>query len=558
MENQRLYLFIALSFVLFMIYNAWHEQHAPKPAQVAEVPAAVQGVPAVAPTASPNDIPGVQPATPMATQSSPVQSITQGKRIRVLTDLFDIEIDTTGADIRRVDLLTYQASPQQPNTPVRLFNDVMPELFIAQSGLLSAAGQNVDHHVIFNADKPEYRLADGQDTLDVALTWQSPDGLKVSKIYTFHRGRFVVDMKVQVSNGTPQEWSGRLYRQLQRSNAVKQDSRFINTYTGGVVSNTDSKYQKVKFDDMVNWHAEQNYNKGGWVAVIQHYFFAAWIPPQDEYNHFYTSMIRSPVAPEDNRYLIGLQTAEQKIAVGQTGAFNSQLFIGPKQQDLLPGIAPNLELTVDYGVLTLLAQPLYWALDKIHKAVNNWGWAIIILTLSIKLIFYKLSEAAYRSMARMRKFQPKLQALKERYGDDKQRMSQAMMELYKKEKINPLGGCLPMLVQIPVFIALYWVLLGSVELRHAHFILWLTDLSAKDPYYVLPVLNGVFMFLQQKLNPAPMDPMQQKIFQFLPLVFTLFFAFFPAGLVLYWLVNNMLSIAQQWAITRTIAKEPVK
>ncbi|MGD8640620.1 MAG: membrane protein insertase YidC, partial [Gammaproteobacteria bacterium] len=254
----------------------------------------------------------------------------------------------------------------------------------------------------------------------------------------------------------------------------------------------------------------------------------------------------------NGRYIVGVSSTETKIAPGQTGEFSSRLFVGPKEQDRLAGVAPNLELTVDYGVLTILAEPLFWLLELIHDYIGNWGWSIVLVTLIIKLVFYKLSKAAYTSMANMRKFQPKIQQIRERYGDDRQRMSQAMMDLYKKEKINPLGGCLPMLVQIPVFIALYWVLLESVELRQAPFILWINDLSTKDPYYVLPLIMGASMFLQQKLNPAPMDPMQAKILQFLPIIFTLFFAFFPSGLVLYWVVNNILSIIQQWHITRKI------
>jgi YidC/Oxa1 family membrane protein insertase len=298
---------------------------------------------------------------------------------------------------------------------------------------------------------------------------------------------------------------------------------------------------------MADWKPEQSFNKGGWVAMLQHYFIGAWVPDQEEQNHFYTRAL------DGGRYLIGLSTAERAVPAGASTHFTSRLYIGPKEQDRLEHIAPHLRLTVDYGVLDIIAKPLFWLLEKIHDWVHNWGIAIILVTLIIKLVFYKLSETSYRSMANMRRLQPKLMALKERFGDDRQRMSQEMMRIYKEEKINPLGGCLPIVVQIPVFIALYWVLLESVELRHAPFIPhWINDLSSKDPYYILPILMGISMFIQQKLNPAPMDPMQAKVLKLLPFIFTLFFAFFPAGLVLYWVVNNILSIAQQWVITRRV------
>jgi YidC/Oxa1 family membrane protein insertase len=499
-------------------------------------------VPAGQPQTSPAS-PSVAPPAEQTTTSS----LEQSQRIHVVTDLLDVQIDTLGADIRRVALRTYPEKLNEPDNPVVLFRDEPPRVFIAQSGLVANAGQSVDHHARFAAEQTEYNLPSGDDQLQVTLTWQGDNGLIVNKIYTFRRNSFVIGMKVDVVNGTAEEWSGTLYRQLQRTDvAAKDKSRFIYTYTGGIISNDLNKYEKVDFDEMAGWKPEQSYIQGGWVAMIQHYFLGAWIPQQDQFNYFYTKALNN------GRYIVGVSSTETKIAPGQTGEFSSRLFVGPKEQDRLAGVAPNLELTVDYGVLTILAEPLFWLLELIHDYIGNWGWSIVLVTLIIKLVFYKLSKAAYTSMANMRKFQPKIQQIRERYGDDRQRMSQAMMDLYKKEKINPLGGCLPMLVQIPVFISLYWVLLESVELRQAPFILWINDLSTKDPYYVLPLIMGASMFLQQKLNPAPMDPMQAKILQFLPIIFTLFFAFFPSGLVLYWVVNNILSIIQQWHITRKI------
>jgi len=558
MENQRLFLFIALSLVILLLYSAWQEQTAPKPAPSvqAPVPGQTPTDKPIIPGASGQDVPGAAPSTAASAPSAAAPSLQtesgvmeQGKRIHVTTDLLEVDIDTAGGDVRRAALKAYPENLKNPDDPVVLFNDKLPRILIAQSGILASVGQSADHHVVFTSAQTEYKLAEGNDKVVVKLSWQGDGGFAVNKIYTFHRNHYVFDMEVEVVNGTSEDWTGRFYRQLQRSEVTAQEqSRFIYTYTGGVVSNELNKYEKVKLDEMATWKPEQTYIKGGWVAMIQHYFIGAWIPKQDQFNYFYTKAL------ENSRYLIGISTQDQRVAAGQTGKFSSSLYIGPKKQDRLAAAAPNLQLTVDYGILTILAEPIFWLLKFIHKYVNNWGFAIILVTLVVKLLFFKLSEAAYRSMAKMRKFQPKIQALRERYGSDKQRMSQAMMDLYKKEKINPLGGCLPMLVQIPVFIALYWVLLESVELRQAPFILWIHDLSAKDPFYVLPVIMGISMFIQQKLNPAPMDPMQAKILMFLPFIFTLFFAFFPSGLVLYWVANNILSIMQQWYITRKIER----
>ncbi|HEX22430.1 MAG TPA: membrane protein insertase YidC, partial [Chromatiales bacterium] len=413
-------------------------------------------------------------------------------------------------------------------------------------GLVSSDGSAPDHHALYQAEKTEYRLGEGENSVTVRLNWQSEDGVSVVKTLTFHRDSYVIDVDFEVTSAD-KPWRGRAYEQLQRTKVAERgQSTFIYTFMGGVVSSEWDPYEKIQFDDMAGWKPEQSYSKGGWVAMLQHYFFSAWIPDADAPSHFYTKALA------DGRYLIGLSGAEQTVNAGETAHFHSRLFVGPKIQSRLEKIAPNLRLSVDYGVLDILAKPVFWLLDHIHTLVGNWGLAIILVTLVIKLLFYKLSQASYRSMAKMRQFAPRMKELKERYGDDRQKLNKAMMDIYKKEKINPLGGCLPMIVQIPVFIALYWVLLESVELRQAPFILWIQDLSTKDPYYVLPVIMGLSMFIQQKLNPPPLDPIQQKIMSFLPLIFTAFFAFFPSGLVLYWVVNNLLSITQQWYITRQI------
>jgi YidC/Oxa1 family membrane protein insertase len=333
---------------------------------------------------------------------------------------------------------------------------------------------------------------------------------------------------------------------LQRAKPIEDSAnKFIYTYTGGAIYSEEKKYEKIKFDDI----AEADLNrdiKGGWLAMLQHYFVSAWVPPAEQVHHYYSKALKT------GRFVLGAYSPNKTVSAGEQVNFESRFYAGPKLQHQLEAISKGLELTADYGWLTIIAKPIFWVLEKIHGIVQNWGWSIILLTVLIKLAFYKLSETSYKSMANMKKVAPRLQTLKERYGDDKQRLNQAMMEMYKKEKINPLGGCLPMLVQIPVFISLYWVLLEAVELRQAPWIFWIQDLSIKDPYFVLPLLMGITMFIQQKLNPAPPDPMQAKIMMSLPIVFTVFFAFFPSGLVLYWFVNNLLSILQQWYITKKI------
>ena len=370
-----------------------------------------------------------------------------------------------------------------------------------------------------------------------------------TRTYRFARDNYVVKIRVDVANRGEEAWQGALYGQLQRGEPESPGGLFRTyTYTGGILSGPEKPYEKVDFSDMASQDVDREAT-GGWVAMIQHYFAAAWIPGSEDTNHYYSKSL------PNGRFAIGVVGPVGVVSPGSTGGFSLAMYVGPKIQERMQDVAPHLERTVDYGWLWLIAEPLFWLLSWIHGFVGNWGWAIIILTFLIKLAFFQLSATSYKSMARMRKLQPRITALRERYGADKQRMNQAMMELYRQEKINPLGGCLPILVQIPVFIALYWVLLESVELRQASFIGWLDDLSLHDPYFVLPVAMGVTMLIQQRLNPTPPDPMQAKIMMALPFVFTFFFLFFPSGLVLYWFVNNMLSIIQQWVITKKIVGE---
>ncbi|NOX76898.1 MAG: membrane protein insertase YidC [Gammaproteobacteria bacterium] len=552
MDNQKLVLFIALSLVIMLLFSAWQQENEPAP-QPMEIATGAADLPTNVPSrANPSSGPAVaeEISSPAAIGSpentAKTASVTQqGKSIFVKTDQLNVEINTAGGEISRVALPTYPVALEKPDEPFQLLNNRQPNIFLAQSGLLASSGSAPDHHAIFSAEQNHYELAEGQDQLTVKLLWTGENDVSVVKTFTFHRGSYLIDVDFDVNNAGTQEWKGRSYSQFQRTELARE-SMFIYTYNGGVVSSSWDPYEKVNLSDMAEWKPEQNYNIGGWIAMLQHYFLGAWIPPKDSANHFYSKSLT------DGRYLLGLSGEERSAAPGDSVQFTMRLYTGPKEQHRLNKIDPNLRLTVDYGVLDILAKPIFWVMEKIYSFLGNWGLAIIFVTLLIKLLFYPLSAASYRSMANMRRLSPKLKALKERYGDDRQKMSQAMMDIYKKEKINPLGGCLPILVQIPVFISLYWVLLESVEMRQAPFYLWITDLSQKDPYYVLPLLMGISMFIQQKLNPPPMDPVQQKVMQALPIIFTFFFAFFPSGLVLYWVANNCLSIAQQWHITRRI------
>ncbi len=550
MDNSRLFLFAALAFVGMLLWQQWQLDYGPKPVgEQAETTTASELSPGgvVEPV---EDLPeqaevvgGVAPST---TAEAIEAARPEQQLIRVDTDVVQALIDTRGGVLRSVKLKKYPTSLERPNDWLELVHSDTDSAHILQSGLRNKQNLAPTHHSIYRAEQTEYRLAEGSDELVVALTWEE-GGIEVIKRYRFRRGDYLIDVNHSLINRTEQEWQGSEYRQIQRTRPL-DESRLLYTYTGSVYYNEETKYEKVDFDDMEDAQLKVESN-GGWIAMIQHYFLSAWIPKQDQVNLIY-SIANTRRTP--STYTIGLRSQNLKVPAGGSGEFSSQLFVGPKLVDRLEAIAPGLDLTVDYGVLTFLSKPLYWLLSWYHGFVGNWGVAIILLTFTVKAVFYKLSETSYRSMAKMRKVSPRLKTLKERYGDDRQKMNQAMMELYKTEKINPMGGCLPILVQIPVFIALYWALLESVELRQAPFILWIKDLSVMDPYFVLPVIMGISMVIQQRLNPPPPDPIQAKIMMALPFVFTIFFAFFPAGLVLYWVVNNVLSIAQQWIITKRI------
>lgn len=533
MDTKRLILFVIFSFSILMLWEAWQRDRMPEPpavtssqSQDASVPQGVAGA-----TSTQNELP---------TESA--FRLESAQRIHIATDLFKAEIDTLGGDLRQLELLKHKASENGDEDFTLMSDSGKPMIYVAQSGLI---GDNLPNHKkLFTSPATNYQLSEGQDWLEVRLNWTGDNGIQVDKIYTFHRGSYVVDVAHEIRNNSNQALNPSVYYQIIHDNESNQGSVMMPTFTGGAFYTAENKYTKLPFDDMAEEDLLIN-AKDGWIGLVQHYFVSAWIPKEGLSRVFYTRQL------SDNLFSIGSKSPLGSIAPGSSFTVDAKLYAGPQTQESLEATAPGLEYTVDYGWLTIIAAPLFWVLAAIEKLVGNWGVAIIIVTILIKLAFYPLSAASYRSMAHMRELAPRLQRMKEQYGDDRQKFQQAMIELYKKEKINPMGGCLPILVQIPVFIALYWVLLGSVELRQAPFMLWIQDLSAPDPYYVLPILMGLTMIIQTKLNPTPPDPLQARIMMIMPIVFSVFFFFFPAGLVLYWLVNNVLSIAQQWQINRS-------
>lgn len=567
MDNIRFVLVVTFGMLIFMLWQAWEQDYNPKPVvatiSTPEVTKNKEDLPVTAQSTAQTES-GIQNSvTPATSVTSTV------KTIKIKTDVIALEIDLQGGTVTNLDLLNYPVqksnnvvnnlrelvgmSPAEINsTPIRLFNSTPEKIFVAQSGLIADAGlATANHYTVFSNERDEYSLSADQDTLTVPLTWTDKQGFVISKVYTFKRGSYEIKLDQIVKNDSGKVWTGRQYSQLLKVEDTSSKGNMLTggmrAYDGGVIYTEKNKYQKISFDDM----AEETLNessKGGWAAFIQHYFASAWIPPSQEENHFYTKELN------DNRFVIGTYSPMVTVENNTTAQFSSQLFAGPKVQPLMEQVATGLELTVDYSVLTFIGKPIYWLLNQIHGVVGNWGVAIIGVTFCIKLLFFPLSQSSFRSMAKMRKIQPRLKELQERFADDRQRFNTEMMGLYKKEKVNPLGGCLPILIQIPVFMALYWVLSETVEFRQAPFMLWIQDLSIQDPFYILPIIMGITMKIQQGLNPPPIDPVQAKVMKMFPIVFTIFFLFFPAGLVLYWVINNTLSIIQQSYITKQIEK----
>lgn len=567
MDNIRFALLCALGVLGFMLFQAWQADYATPPATspdahetVSTETAATEDVPslAVAPDAGTKQTQAAADSAAPAGGADQGKALASGETIRVITDKLKVLIDMRGGDIRHVALLDVPVSADKPKSSLDLINDSLPNFFIVQSGLSGRSAPS--HNATFQAKQQTYRMAPGQKVLRVPLVWTDGSGHKVIKEFVFYRGGYRVGLNHKVINNTDEPWKVSQYVRFWRTPFhFAGGIPFVTPFMGvGWYATDTGKQGEYRYESRARGDLAGNplsrTQEGGWIAMVQHYFVGAVIPPQDARVKIFARPKSGPGIPDD-AYASGFISAPKTVAPGQRATLHATLFIGPKLQDKLAAVAPGLELTVDYGWLAILAKPIFWVLEKIHMLVGNWGISIIILTILIKLTFYKLSEKQFRSMARMRKFAPRMQQLKEKYGDDKQKLQSKMMELYKKEGVNPLGGCWPLLIQMPVFVALYWMLRGAVELRLESF-LWLPDLTAPDPYYILPVVCGATMFLQQRLQTMPaMDPIQQRMMQVMPVGLAVFFAFFPSGLVLYYCTNNVLSIAQQWYIYRKLDNE---
>lgn len=542
LDNIRIALYVTLVVLVFLLYEAWVKDHP----QVIVAPAATTApagrfVPDLA-----------SPATTSATPPVVIQTMTPSSLVRVITDVFDVSIDTRGGDVVRANLLKYPES-LNAKKPFVLFNDETNTRYIAESGLLSKMGPDTSQgQAIYTTTQSKYLLSSQENNLIVKLYWQK-NNIKVTKIFTFVRGSYEIKVNYEIDNQSNQPWEGHLYTQLMRTDTPPPNQGgLVNlaTYFGAAVSSPQKPFEKISFKDMLTNNFEQSV-QDGWAAMIQHYFVSAWIPPKTAVSTYYSRA-------QDGLYTIGMMGSPLKVLPGTSASTEAKLYAGPAITDQLEKVAPGLQLTIDYGWFWFISVIIFWMMQHIHNIVGNWGWAIVIVTVIIKLIFYYPSNKSYRSMSAMKKLQPKIEELKLRFGDDRQKLTQATLDLYRQEKVNPMSGCLPIVIQIPVFIALYWVLVESVQLRQAPFIFWIQDLSQQDPYYVLPLLMGVSMFLQQRLNPPPPDPMQAKIMMLMPIIFTVLFANFPAGLMLYWFVNNTLSFLQQWQMMRKLDREFIR
>ena len=512
MDTRRLVLFVIFSMSILMLWDAWQRQHAP-----AEI---VQQVASNNADTTPTSIASSAVNTNVAVDND--YKLQVGQRISVTTDLYKADIETTGGDLRRLELLKHRAEDNDTSNFVLLDDSAKPMTYVAQTGLLGA--DLPTHKSLFTSAATHYQMQEGQDALEVRLSSVS-NGVAVDKVYTFHRNKYAIDVNYEIKNGSPSAITPTVYYQIVHDNESNQGSALMPTFTGGSYYTDSVKFKKLSFKEMAKEPLSVSSNDG-WVGLLQHYFVSAWIPKDGLAREFYTEKLN------EHMYRIGTKSTLSSIAPGASLIVPARLFSGPQTKHDLSLTAPGLEYTVDYGWLTVVAAPLFWVLSKIYGLVNNWGVAIILLTLLIKAAFYPLSAKSYRSMA--------------------QKMQMAMMDIYKTEKINPMSGCLPILIQIPVFISLYWMLLGSVELRHAPFFGWIQDLSAVDPYYILPIIMGLSMIIQTKLNPKPTDPIQAKVMTWMPVIFSVFFFFFPSGLVLYWVVNNIISIWQQWYVNKSI------
>lgn len=550
MDPRRGIILVGLAIVSYMMVLQWNEDYGKRP--VSAEPMITQ----LTPVQTTGDAPTEPAATvnadaPVVNEvpSSNAKSVVSNELISVSTDVLDIRINPVGGDIVYAALKAYPLTLEQKDTAFVLLEQSAARTYVAQSGLVGKNGVDNSGRAQYAVSQNNFELGDGEDELVVTLS-TTQDGVQINKIFKFQRGNYLVDLGYEVANQSAASWQANFYAQFKRDRSVDpsgMEAMGMASYLGAAVTRPSERYEKIDFDDMDEGSFKEQI-QGGWIAFLQHYFLSAWVPSQEAAHTYNTRKA-------GGQYIVGYYDSALVVEAGQSGSTYTSIYLGPKDQDRLKEIAEHLDLTIDYGWLWWVAQPLFWLLQMMFAIAGNWGFAIIMLTILIKLFFFPLSAKSYRSMANMRKVAPKLTALREQYGDDRQKLSAEMMNLYKKEKINPLGGCLPILVQMPVFIALYWVLMESVELRQAPFMLWIEDLSLKDPLFILPLIMGASMFIQMQLNPTPPDPMQAKVMKLMPVIFTVFFLFFPAGLVLYWVVNNILSIAQQWYITRQIENE---
>ena len=547
MDIKRTVLWVVFSFSLLLLWDSWM-RHNGKPSMF--FPTTTQQAPAAVAGADPS-----KSSVPQLGQSSAgVNDVvgvpaTKGETITITTDLVKAEIDTVGGELKRLELLNYRDTVD-PTKNLVLFDSAAGHTYLAESGLIGGSFPN--HKTIFTA-LPGARTLDNGNQIQLVLVAEE-NGVKLTKTYTFKRDDYLIDLKHTVTNDSAAAINPSLYLQLLRDgNKPGGESHFYSTFTGPAVYTDAEKFQKLTFDK-IEAGKEQHATKAdnGWIALVQHYFVSAIIPPDNATRDIFTKKVA------DNLYAVGTILPLGNVAPGASVTMDARLYSGPQVASVLETTAPGLELVKDYGWLTIIAKPIFWLMIHIHAVVGNWGWTIILLTMLIKAVFFPLSAASYRSMAKMKAVTPKMTAIRERHKGDPQAMNREMMALYKTEKINPLGGCLPIVIQIPVFISLYWVLLASVEMRGAPWIGWIHDLTAPDPFYILPVLMAVSMFIQTRLNPTPPDPVQAKVMMFMPIVFSFMFFFFPSGLVLYWVVNNVLSITQQWVITRKMQQTKSK
>ena len=557
MDNLRLLIWATFGMLLWLTYQAWQADYAAAP--VAETqsateettgpPGGIDSLPSL-PEAVADSASAAQQPPSLGVELEPTPQADTGI-VRVTTDVLDVEINTTGATLQRAAIRNYPVHKDEPDNLVELLSPAGPDRGAIQMGLIAEGdGAEANHLALFSSPSTTYEL-NGDDEIIVPFTWTDGQGISVEKEIRFTRGSYRIDITQRIVNNSGADWRGAEYAQIERRSREVERSMFnVDSYSfDGPIIYDGEKSEKLKRDDLLSDGPYDIRAANGWVGSIEHHFLSAIVPSRDaEYRYKVTvtgdisvaSFIRSPS-------LI--------VSSGSEFTFETSAFVGPKLQSQLEQLDESLKLTVDYGWLTIISQPLFWLLSKVHSFLGNWGLSIILVTILIKMAFYKLTEASGRSMAKMREIQPRMKALQDRYKDDRQALSQAMMELYKREKVNPAAGCLPILIQMPFFLAFYWVLLESVEMRQAPFALWITDLSSRDPYFILPIIMGAAMLFQQRLNPAPADPVQAKVMQIMPIMFTGFFAFFPSGLVLYWVTNTLLSIAQQWYINKVVHEE---